>query len=165
MMKMAQLIPVKVIVLTTIFNLLFFAKVTHSLEAQLIEEYKLIKSDLQINKFAETEHYYFLFGSIYIDDYEDDLEFLAEANAYENLDVYAFKKICWPEYLNTETKLEIFYQFLNSKPLMKENKNIKILKKIKKQNNLINYIFLFDKKNNKISFPKNSDLGFLNNCT
>ena len=115
---MALHIQVKVIVLTTIFSFLLIVKPVKSLEAQLIEEFKQIRNDIEKNKFAETENYYFLFGTIQVDDYEDDLEFLAEASAYENLDVYAFKNICWPEYLDIDTKLKIFYQFLNQNPLM-----------------------------------------------
>ena len=161
---MALHIQVKVIVLTTIFSFLLIVKPVKSLEAQLIEEFKQIRDDIEKNKFAETENYYFLFGTIQVDDYEDDLEFLAEASAYENLDVYAFKNICWPEYLDIDTKLKIFYQFLNQNPLMNNNKNITILKKIKKSNDIINFIFSFDKKNNKINFPNNFDLGLLDNC-
>ena len=157
-------IQVKVIVLTTIFSFLLIVKPVKSLEAQLIEEFKQIRNDIEKNKFAETENYYFLFGTIQVDDYEDDLEFLAEASAYENLDVYAFKNICWPEYLDIDTKLKIFYQFLNQNPLMNNNKNITILKKIKKSNDIINFIFSFDKKNNKINFPNNYDLGLVDSC-
>lgn len=161
---MALHIQVKVIVLTTIFSFLLIVKPVKSLEAQLIEEFKQIRDDIEKNKFAETENYYFLFGTIQVDDYEDDLEFLAEASAYENLDVYAFKNICWPEYLDIDTKLKIFYQFLNQNPLMNNNKNITILKKIKKSNDIINFIFSFDKKNNKINFPNNYDLGLVDSC-
>ena len=161
---MALHIQVKVIVLTTIFSFLLIVKPVKSLEAQLIEEFKQIRNDIEKNKFAETENYYFLFGTIQVDDYEDDLEFLAEASAYENLDVYAFKNICWPEYLDIDTKLKIFYQFLNQNPLMNNNKNITILKKIKKSNDIINFIFSFDKKNNKINFPNNYDLGLVDSC-
>ena len=161
---MALHIQVKVIVLTTIFSFLFITKPVNSLEKQLIKEFKLIRENLEINKFAETDNYYFLFGTVLVDDYEDDLEFLAEASAYENLDVYAFKNICWPEYLDIDTKLKIFYQFLSHHPLMENNKNMTLLKKIKKPNNIIHFIFSFDKKNNKINFPNNFDLGFLDNC-
>ena len=161
---MALHIQVKVIVLTTIFSFLLIVKPVKSLEAQLIEEFKQIRDDIEKNKFAETENYYFLFGTIQVDDYEDDLEFLAEASAYENLDVYAFKNICWPEYLDIDTKLKIFYQFINQNPLMNNNKNITILKKIKKSNDIINFIFSFDKKNNKINFPNNYDLGLVDSC-
>ncbi len=161
---MALHIQVKVIVLTTIFSFLLIVKPVKSLEAQLIEEFKQIRDVIEINKFAETENYYFLFGTIQVDDYEDDLEFLAEASAYENLDVYAFKNICWPEYLDIDIKLKIFYQFLNQNPLMDNNKNITIIKKIKKSNDIINFIFSFDKKNNKINFPNNYDLGLVDSC-
>ena len=47
---------------------------------------------------------------------------------------------------------------------MESNKNITVLKKTKKPNNVINFIFSFDKKNNKINFPNNFDLGLLDNC-
>ena len=161
---MALHIQVKVIVLTTIFSFLLIVKPVKSLEAQLIEEFKQIRDVIEINKFAETENYYFLFGTIQVDDYEDDLEFLAEASAYENLDVYAFKNICWPEYLDIDIKLKIFYQFLNQNPLMDNNKNITIIKKIKKSNDIINFIFSFDKKNNKINFQNNNDLGLVDSC-
>ena len=46
---------------------------------------------------------------------------------------------------------------LNTIETRKISHDLKIFKNIN--------IFLFDKKNNKISFPKNSDLGFLDNCT
>ena len=91
------------------FLALFFLVNNHlSLEKQLIEEYKKIRSTIEDDKFAISDNYYFLFGSVTVDDYEDDIEFFAEANAYENLDVYAFNQICWPDYLDTETKVKIF---------------------------------------------------------
>ena len=150
--------------LTTIFSFFITYGSAFSLEKQLVEEYKSIRTELEKNRFAETENYYFLFGTVEVDDYEDDIEFFAEANAYENLEVYAFNKICWPNYFDTETKVKVFYQFLKNKPLMKINKNITILKKSIKPNNFINFIFTFNKKNNKINFPNSKDLGFINIC-
>ena len=46
-------------------------------------------------------------------DYEDEeeAEFIAEADAYEKLDVIAFNLICWPEYISTEVRVKIFYEY------------------------------------------------------
>jgi hypothetical protein len=150
--------------LMMIFSFVFFSQQSFGLEKKLINEYKKIRSIIEKEKFVITDNYYFLFGSVTIEDFEDDLEFLAEANAYENLEVYAFKKICWPNYLDTETKVKIFYQYLNTNPLFKENKNITVLKKQKRPNGVINIIFTFDRKNNIITFPSNQELGLINTC-
>ena len=147
-----------------IFSFFILCQPIFALEKELIKEYKQIRSILEKDKFAITDNYYFLFGSVTIEDFEDDLEFLAEASAYENLEVYAFKKICWPNYLDTETKVKIFYQYLNANPLFKENKNITVLKKQKRPNGVINIIFTFDRKNNIITFPSNQELGLINTC-
>ena len=150
--------------LMMIFSIVFFSHHAIGLEKQLIEEYKKIRSVIEDNKFAISDNYYFLFGSVTVEDYEEDIEFIAEANAYENLDVYAFNLICWPDYLDTETKVKIFYRYLEVNPLFAYNQNITILKKEKKPNNLINIIYVFDRENNTINFPNNEMLGFLNSC-
>ena len=85
--------------LMMIFSIVFFSHHAIGLEKQLIEEYKKIRSVIEDEKFAISDNYYFLFGSVTVEDYEEDIEFIAEANAYENLDVYAFNLICWPDYL------------------------------------------------------------------
>ena len=147
-----------------IFSFVFISQQSLSLEKKLIEEYKKIRVEIEDSKFAISDNYYFLFGSVAIEDYEDDIEFLAEANAYENLDVYAFNQICWPDYLDTETKVKIFYRYLEVNPLFDFNKNITVLKKEKKPNNVINIIYVFDKENNTINFPSTKQLGFINSC-
>ena len=93
-MKTARHIRVKVMKLMMIFSFVFFSHQSFALEQQLIEEYKKIRSVIEENQFAISDNYYFLFGSVTVDDYEEDIEFIAEANAYENLDVYAFNQIC-----------------------------------------------------------------------
>jgi hypothetical protein len=163
-MKTAHHIRVKVMKLMTIFSFVFFSHQSFALEQQLIEEYKKIRSVIEENQFAISDNYYFLFGSVTVDDYEEDIEFIAEANAYENLDVYAFNQICWPDYLDTETKVKIFYRYLEVNPLCPSNQNITILKKEKKQNDVINIIYVFDRKNNTINFPNTEMLGFINSC-
>ncbi len=150
--------------LMMIFSIVFFSHHAIGLEKQLIEEYKKIRSVIEDEKFAISDNYYFLFGSVTVEDYEEDIEFIAEANAYENLDVYAFNLICWPDYLDTETKVKIFYRYLEVNPLFAYNQNITILKKEKKPNDLINIIYVFDRENNTINFPNNEMLGFLNSC-
>ena len=147
-----------------IFSFVFFSHQSFGLEKQLIEEYKKIRSIIEDNKFAMSDNYYFLFGSVTVEDYEDDIEFIAEANAYENLDVYAFDLICWPDYLDTETKVKIFYRYLEVNPLFDFNKNITVLKKDKKPNDVINITYVFDRENNFINFPKTEQLGFINSC-
>ena len=147
-----------------IFSFVFFSQQSFGLEKQLIYEYKKIRSVIEENQFAISDNYYFLFGSVTVEDYEDDIEFLAEANAYENLDVYAFNQICWPEYLDTETKVKIFYRYLEINPLFDFNKNITILKKEKKTNDVINITYVFDRENNTIYFPNTEQLGFINSC-
>ncbi|MDC0226814.1 hypothetical protein OAK12_01735 [Alphaproteobacteria bacterium] len=150
--------------LMMIFSFIFFSQQLFGLEKQLIEEYKKIRSIIEDNKFAISNNYYFLLGSVTVEDYEDDIEFIAETNAYENLDVYAFNQICWPDYLNTETKVKIFYRYLEVNPLFVYNQNITILKKEKKPNDIINIIYVFDRKSNKINFPNTEMLGFINSC-
>ena len=150
--------------LMMIFSFVFFSQQSFGLEKQLIEEYKKIRAEIEVNKFAISDNYYFLFGSVTIENYEDDIEFIAEANAYENLDVYAFNLICWPDYLDTETKVKIFYRYLEVNPLFNYNQNITILKKEKKPNDVINIIYVFDRKNNTINFPNTKMLGFYNSC-
>ena len=147
-----------------IFSIVFFSHYAIGLEKQLIEEYKKIRSVIENEKFAISDNYYFLFGSVTVEDYEEDIEFIAEANAYENLDVYAFNLICWPDYLDTETKVKIFYRYLEVHPLFAYNQNISILKKEKKPNDIINIIYVFDRENNTINFPNTEMLGFLNSC-
>ena len=147
-----------------IFSFVFFSPQSFGLEKQLIEEYKKIRAEIEDNKFAISDNYYFLFGSVTVEDYEDDIEFIAEANAYENLDVYAFNQICWPDYLDTETKVKIFYRYLEVNPLFNYNQNITILKKEKKPNDVINIIYVFDRDNNVINFPSTELLGFINSC-
>lgn len=163
-MKTAHHIRVKVMKLMMIFSFVFFSQQSFGLEKQLIEEYKKIRSIIEDNKFAISDNYYFLFGSVTIEDYEDDIDFIAEANAYENLDVYAFNLICWPEYLDTETKVKIFYRYLEVNPLFEVNKNITVLKKEKKPNDVINIIYVFDRASNTIKFPNTEMLGFINSC-
>ena len=150
--------------LMMIFSIVFFSHHAIGLEKQLIEEYKKIRSVIEDEKFAISDNYYFLFGSVTVEDYEEDIEFIAEANAYENLDVYAFNLICWPDYLDTETKVKIFYRYLEVNPLFAYNQNITILKKEKKPNDVINIIYVFDKENNTINFPNTEMLGFINSC-
>ena len=147
-----------------IFSFVFFSQQLFGLEKQLIEEYKKIRSIIEDNKFAISDNYYFLFGSVNVEDYEDDIEFIAEANAYENLDIYAFNQICWPDYLDTETKVKIFYRYLEINPLFDYNQNIIILKKEKKPNDIINITYVFDRDNNKINFPSTELLGFKDSC-
>ena len=147
-----------------IFSFVFFSQQSFGLEKQLIDEYKKIRSVIEENQFAISDNYYFLFGSVTVEDYEDDIEFIAEANAYENLDVYAFNQICWPDYLDTETKVKIFYRYLEVNPLFPSNQNITILKKEKKQNDVINIIYVFDRESNTIIFPSTEMLGFINSC-
>ena len=163
-MKTAHHIRVKVMKLMMIFSFVFFSQQSFSLEKQLIKEYKKIRSTIEDKKFAMSDNYYFLFGSVTVDDYEDDIEFIAEANAYENLDVYAFNLICWPDYLDTETKVKIFYRYLELNPLFDFNKNITVLKKEKKPNDVINITYVFDRENNFINFPNTEQLGFINSC-
>ena len=163
-MKTAHHIQVKVMKLMMIFSFIFFSHQSFGLEKKLIEEYKKIRSDIEESKFAISDNYYFLFGTVTVEDYEDDIDFIAEANAYENLDVYAFNKICWPDYLDTETKVKIFYRYLEINPLFPFNQNITILKKEKKPNDVINIIYVFDRKKNKINFPNTEMLGFINSC-
>ncbi len=150
--------------LTMIFNVIFFYNSINALENQLFTDYKKVRSNLEINKFALTENYYFLFGTVSVKDYEDDIEFFAEANAYQNLEIFAFKKICWPKFLKMETRVKIFYEYLNTNPLFDQNKNIIVLKKQKKKNYLINIIYAFDRKINTINFPTNEKLGIINKC-
>ena len=163
-MKTAHHIRVKVMKLMMIFSFVFFSHQSFGLEKQLIEEYKKIRSIIEDNNFAMSDNYYFLFGSVTVEDYEDDIEFIAEANAYENLDVYAFNLICWPDYLDTETKVKIFYRYLEVNPLFDFNKNIIILKKEKKPNDVINITYVFDRESNFINFPNTEQLGFVNSC-
>ena len=163
-MKTAHHIRVKVMKLMMIFSFVFFSQQSFGLEKQLIEEYKKIRSIIEDNKFAMSDNYYFLFGSVTIEDYEDDIEFFAEANAYENLEVYAFNQICWPDYLDTETKVQIFYRYLEINPLFDFNKNITILKKEKKPNDLMDITYVFDRDDNFINFPNTEQLGFINSC-
>ena len=146
------------------FNISLISSTSYALDKKLIEEYKQIRSNLEKERFAQTENYYFLSGSVTIDDYDDDIEFIAEANAYENLEIFAFKKICWPAYMDTDTKVKIFYKYLENYPLFEKNKNITVLKKEKKRNNTINIIYIFDRQNNKIKFPTNDKLGLIDNC-
>ena len=117
----------------TIFSFVFFSHQSFALEQQLIEEYKKIRSVIEENQFAISDNYYFLFGSVTVDDYEEDIEFIAEANAYENLDVYAFNQICWPDYLDTETKVKIYYRYSEINALCDSIQTINILKKEKKR--------------------------------
>ena len=147
-----------------IFSFIFFSHQSFGLEKKLIEEYKKIRSDIEESKFAIADNYYFLFGTVTVEDYEDDIEFIAEANAYENLDVFAFNQICWPDYLDTETKVKIFYRFLELNPLFDYNQNITVLKKEKKPNDVINFIYVFDRESNTINFPNTEMLGFINSC-
>ena len=163
-MKTAHHIQVKVMKLMMIFSFVFFSQQSFGLEKLLIDEYKKIRSVIEENQFAISDNYYFLFGSVTVEDYEDDIEFIAEANAYENLDVYAFNQICWPDYLDTETKVKIFYRYLEVNPLFASNQNITILKKEKKPNDVINIIYVFDRDNNTINFPNTEMLGFINSC-
>ena len=132
-MKTAHHIRVKVMKLMTIFSFVFFSHQSFALEQQLIEEYKKIRSVIEENQFAISDNYYFLFGSVTVDDYEEDIEFIAEANAYENLDVYAFNQICWPDYLDTETKVKIYYRYSEINALCDSIQTINILKKEKKR--------------------------------
>ena len=163
-MKTAHHIQAKVMKLMMIFSIFFFSQQSFGLEKQLIDEYKKIRSVIEENQFAISDNYYFLFGSVTVEDYEDNIEFIAEANAYENLDVYAFNQICWPDYLDTETKVKIFYRYLEVNPLFASNQNITILKKEKKPNDVINIIYVFDRDNNTINFPNTEMLGFINSC-
>ncbi len=163
-MKTAHHIQVKVMKLMMIFSFVFFSHQSFGFEKQLLDEYKKIRTVIEDNNFAITDNYYFLIGSVTIEDYSDDLEFIAEANAYENLDVYAFNKICWPDYLDTETKVKIFYRYLELNPLFDFNNNITILKKRLKPNDIINITFVFDRENNTINFPNTEMLGFINSC-
>ena len=163
-MKTAHHIRVKVMKLMMIFSFVFFSQQSFGLEKQLIDEYKKIRSVIEENQFAISDNYYFLFGSVTVDDYEEDIEFIAEANAYENLDVYAFNQICWPDYLDTETKVKIFYRYLEVNPLFASNQNITILKKEKKPNDVINITYVFDRESNTINFPNTEMLGFINSC-
>jgi len=163
-MKTVHHTQVKVMKLMMIFSFVFFSQQLFGLEKQLIDEYKKIRSLIEKDKFVISENYYFLFGSVTVDDYEEDIEFIAEANAYENLDVHAFNKICWPDYLDTETKVKIFYRYLELNPLFAFNQNITILKKEKKPNDVINIIYVFDRENNTINFPNTEMLGFINSC-
>ena len=147
-----------------IFSFVFFSHQSFALEQQLIEEYKKIRSFIEENQFAISDNYYFLFGSVTVDDYEEDIEFIAEANAYENLDVYAFNQICWPDYLDTETKVKIFYRYLEVNPLFASNQNITILKKEKIPNDVFIFTCVFDRERNTINFPNTEMLGFINSC-
>ena len=47
---------------------------------------------------------------------------------------------------------------------MQELKNITILKKEKKPNDIINIIYVFDRESNTINFPNTEMLGFINSC-
>ena len=163
-MKTAHHIQAKVMKLMMIFSFFFFSQQSFGLEKQLIDEYKKIRSLIKENQFAISDNYYFLFGSVTVEDYEDDIEFIAEVNAYENLDVYAFNQICWPDYLDTETKVKIFYRYLEVNPLFASNQNITILKKEKKPNDVINITYVFDRERNTINFPNTEMLGFINSC-
>ena len=95
-------------------------------------------------------------------DYEDEeeAEFIAEVDAYEKLDIIAFHLICWPEYIATETRVKIFYEYLKIKPLMTQNKDFTILKKKKNRKKDFEIIFSINKENNRIIFPSTTNLGF-----
>ena len=71
-MKKAHHIRVKVMKLMMIFSFVFFSQQSLGLEKQLIEEYKKIRTEIEDNKFAISDNYYFLFGSVTVEDYEDD---------------------------------------------------------------------------------------------
>jgi hypothetical protein len=91
---------------------------------------------------------------------EEEAEFIAEVDAYEKLDIIAFHLICWPEYISTETRVKIFYEYLKIKPLMIQNKDFTILKKKKNRKKDFEIIFSINKENNRIIFPSTTNLGF-----
>ena len=148
------------------FFVLFFALNVHALDDQVINEYKDARKDLKINSFSETDNYYFFKGVANFIDYEDEeeAEFIAEADAYENLEVIAFHLICWPDYISTEIRIKILYEYLKIKPLMTQNEGFTILKKKKNREKDFEIIFFINKKGSKITFPSTTNLGFVDLC-
>ena len=145
---------------------MLFASNVNALDNQLINEYKDARKDLKHNSFSETDNYYFFKGVANSIDYEDEeeAEFIAEADAYEKLEVIGYHLICWPDYISTEIRVKIFYEYLKIKPLMTQNEGFTILKKKKNREKDFEIIFSINKKNNIIVFPSTTDLGFLDAC-
>ncbi|PPR49272.1 MAG: hypothetical protein CFH15_01286 [Alphaproteobacteria bacterium MarineAlpha5_Bin5] len=90
--------------------------------------------------------------------------FFAEADAYEKLEIIAFNLICWPDYISTEIRIKIFYEYLQMKPLMTQNEGFTILKKLKNREKDFVMIFSVNKENTMIVFPSTTNLGFLDTC-
>jgi len=60
--------------------------------------------------------------------------------------------------------LKIFYRYLEVNSLFDFNKNITVLKKEKKPNDVMNITYVFDRENNFVNFPNTKQLGFINSC-
>ena len=80
-MKTAHHIRVKVMKLMMIFSFVFFSQQSFGLEKLLIDEYKKIRSVIEENQFAISDNYYFLFGSVTVEDYEDDIELISSIDS------------------------------------------------------------------------------------
>ena len=91
---------------------------SYALSDQIIAEYKSARASLKTHNFFETENYYFFKGVANFIDYEDEdeAEFLAEADAYEKLEILAYNNICWPKFISAETWISIFYDYLIIQP-------------------------------------------------
>lgn len=139
---------------------------SYALSDQIIAEYKIARASLKIQNFVETDNYFFFKGVINFSDYEDEeeAEFLAEADAYEKLEILAYNNICWPKFISAETRVKIFYDYLNIQPLMSHNAGFTIIKKIKDRDNNLEMIFLVTKENTKIIFPTTKSLSLINEC-
>jgi hypothetical protein len=139
---------------------------SYALSDQIIAEYKIARASLKTHNFFETENYYFFKGVANFIDYEDEdeAEFLAEADAYEKLEILAYNNICWPKFISAETRINIFYDYLNTQPLMSQNEGFTIIKKKKNRDKNFEMIFLVAKDNTKIIFPTTKSLSLINEC-
>jgi hypothetical protein len=137
-----------------------------ALTDQLLKEYKEIRENLKNISFAETDNYYFLKGIANYINYEDEEEvkFIAEADAYEKLEVMAYNFICWPHYISTKNRVKIFYEYLKIKPLVNQNEGFTIIKSNKNKKKDFEIIFSINKENNIITFPSTTNMGFLDAC-
>ena len=145
---------------------MLFASNAIALTDQLLKEYKEISGKLKNSSFVETNNYYFLKGTANYINYEneEELKFIAEANAYEKLEVMAYNFICWPHYISTKNRVKIFYEYLKRKPLMNQNEGFTIVKKIKNKKKDFPIIFSINKENNIITFPSSINMGFHDTC-
>jgi len=139
---------------------------SYALNDQIIEEYKIARETLKNQNFVETDHYYFFKGVANFIDYEDEdeAEFIAEADAYEKLEILAYNYICWPEFISAETRVKIFYDYLKTQPIMSQNVGFTIVKKKKNRDKSFEMIFLVTKEETKIIFPTTKNLSLINEC-